>query len=409
MKKLLPIIAIILSVAMLLTGCTGGAVASVNLMDGIVKKNKEAKKPDYMFSYSQYNITMSLIKEMADDKENFFVSPASLSMALGIALNGAEGKTKEELEAFLCNGYSSERFNEYIKYYGESLGKDIKSFASIWYRNDYRLSVNKDFLQINANYYGADAYKIPFDNSGKDIVNNWVKEKTDGNIESIIDEIEKDSMMLLINALTFDASWQNPYNEKAVEDGIFYANDEKYDVKMMNSTEDMYINYNGATGFIKPYKNADYLFAAILPEENTSLEDYIKNMDGEKLKNTINSASEATVHASLPKFSFNYSFTADKFLKNSGINAAFDEKKADFSSMAKATGANLYMGSVLQKTYIDVNENGTKAGAVTKVEMIAKSSISPSVESVVLNRPFIFLILDGNTKTPIFAGAVNKF
>ncbi len=409
MRKILPLIAILLSLSLCITGCTETGTARVNLMEGITAESGDEKKPDYVFTLSQYEVTSAFLKELSVSSENFMFSPASLSLACGLAMNGAEGQTKTELENFFCMSFGSETYNRYMKAFMGSLKSEVKNAASIWYRNDDRLTVNKDFLQKNADYYNASAFKVNFNNDGKTAVNDWVKEATDGNIDSIIDDIDKNTMMFLINALTFEAEWQNPYSEKAVSSGTFKAKDKNYTVEMMKSTEDMYIEYGGATGFIKPYKNADYLFAVLLPEENVSLADYAATLSGDKLKNTIDSAAETTVYATMPKFQFNYSFTADEILKKSGVEAAFDEDKADFSAMAKVKGANLYIGEVLQKTYISVAENGTKAGAVTKVEMAAKTSLSPDTKTVTLDRPFIFMILDADTKIPVFTGAVNKF
>ena len=324
-------------------------------------------------------------------------------------MNGAEGETKAKLESFFCPFYSAEKNNLYMKHFLLSLGGQVRNASSIWYKNDERLAVNKDFLQKNADYFGADAFKVAFDDNGKAAINDWVKNKTNGSIDSILDEIDKDSMMFLINALTFESEWQNQYSEMSVSSATFKGYDQNYSVEMMKSTEDMYIEYGGATGFIKPYKDANYLFVALLPNENITLSRYAETLNGEKLKNTIESASESTVYASLPKFNFKYSFTADEILKKNGADLAFDQEKANFSAMGKIEGGNLYIDEILQKTYISVTEKGTVAGAATKVEMANKTSLSPDTKTVTLDRPFMFMILQAETKIPVFVGAVNNF
>ncbi|MBE6729132.1 MAG: serine protease inhibitor [Ruminococcaceae bacterium] len=409
MKKLIAI-ALVFSISIFICGCSENASAKINLMNGIKAENIVTEKPDYLFSLSQYEIAVTFAKEISSSqKGNFVISPLSLSTALGLCSNGAQGETKDELLNFLFKNGSQENFNVYLKNYTENLGSGIKSANSIWYRNDGKITVEKSFLQKNANYYSAAAYEIPFDNSGKDFINNWIKKETDNSIDAVIEKIEDINMMYLINALDFNCQWNNPYSEYSVADGIFRSNDKEYSVKYLSSNEDYYINYGSATGFMKPYKNGEFYFAAILPDSNISLEEYIASLNGEKLKNTIDSAREESVKTKLPKFSFDYSIKAEEILKKSGVKLAFDESKADFSAMGKVNGANLFVGSVLQKTFIEVNEKGTKAAAATTVEMIYKSAIIADEKEVYLDRPFLFMIIDGDTKLPVFIGAVNEF
>lgn len=409
MKKTITLISLILCLSICLTACSHSGAATINLMEGITPQDIDDKKTDYVFTLSQYEVSVKTAKELFKDNKNVMFSPLSLSIAGGLVMNGAEGETKAKLESFFCPFYSAEKNNLYMKHFLLSLGGQVRNASSIWYKNDERLAVNKDFLQKNADYFGADAFKVAFDDNGKAAINDWVKNKTNGSIDSILDEIDKDSMMFLINALTFESEWQNQYSEMSVSSATFKGYDQNYSVEMMKSTEDMYIEYGGATGFIKPYKDANYLFVALLPNENITLSRYAETLNGEKLKNTIESASETTVYASLPKFNFKYSFTADEILKKNGAGLAFDQEKANFSAMGKVEGGNLYIDEILQKTYIRVTEKGTVAGAATKVEMANKTSLSPDTKTVTLDRPFMFMILQAETKIPVFVGAVNNF
>lgn len=409
MKKIISITAVILCLCLAFAGCGQTAKAPVDLM-GEIKANAVDKiQPDKDFVSSQYTFSASLLKEIAKTENgNFMFSPLSLAQALALTVNGAQGDTAKEILAAIGAQSDINKYNAQLKSYTDSIGKELLSVNSIWYKNDSRLSVEKSFLQTNADYFGASAQKIDFNEQGRKLINDWVKENTAGNIDSIVDKIEKESVMYLINALTFESYWSTKYPDEAISKGDFVTNDGKtVSVDMMTSMESFYINYGGAVGFIKPYSMANYCFAAILPPENTDINEYVASLNGEKLYNLINSKEDAEVKAALPKFSFNYSFTANDALEKLGVKTAFNEDKADFSQMGKMNGSNIYLSDVLQKTYITVDNQGTKAGAVSKSEMAAKTSM-PRYEEITLNRPFVFMILDGVHNVPVFVGVVNN-
>ncbi len=409
MKKILSITAIVLCIALVFAGCSQTANVPVDLMAEIVANKVDKIQPDDSFVSAQYDFSASLLREIANsEKGNFMFSPFSLAQALALTVNGAEGDTAKEILTAIGKGVDLNRYNAQLNGYTDALGKELLSVNSIWYKNDSRLSVNKEFLQTNADYFGAASRKITFDEQGRKLINDWVKESTAGNIDSIVDKIEENSIMYLINALTFESPWSTQYPDEAIAKGDFVTNDgETVSVDMMKSAESCYINYDGAKGFIKPYAMANYCFAAILPPENTDIGEFVASLSGEKLERLIGSEEYKDVLVSLPKFSFNYSFTANEALEKLGVKTAFDEDKADFSKMGKMDGANIYLSDVLQKTYITVDNQGTKAGAVAKSEMTVKTSM-PRYEEITLDRPFVFMILDGVYNTPVFVGVVNN-
>lgn len=408
MKKIISITAIILCICLAFAGCNQSVKTPVDLMTGITANKVQKSTPDNSFILGQYDFSASLLKELAkSEKGNFMFSPLSLTQVLTLTANGAEGDTAKEILAVL-GGTDLNKYNAQLKYYTDTLTKELLSVNSIWYKNDSRLSVKKEFLQTNADYFSAASRKISFDEEGRKLINDWVKESTAGNIDSIVDKIEKESIMYLINALTFESSWSTQYPDEAIAKGNFVTKDgESVSVDMMKSTESCYINYDGAVGFIKPYAMANYCFAAILPPENTDIGEFVASLNGEKLKKLIDSEDYTDVLVSLPKFSFNYSFTANDALKGLGVKTAFNEDKADFSKMGKMDSGNIYLSNVLQKTYITVDNQGTKAGAVAKSEMAVKTSM-PRYEEITLDRPFVFMILDGVYNTPVFVGIVNN-
>ena len=395
-----------------LSGCK--KVYAADLMSGVKANSVSSKALDETFINSQMRLALELFKSSAKESENknVLISPLSIQLALSMTANGAVGQTKMEMEKLLGGEISIEELNQYLYSYVKSLPSEEKSKLeianSIWWRDtEDILTVEKDFLQTNADYYGADAYKAPFDGQTVKDINDWVKEKTDGMIDSIVDEIDKFTMMYLINALVFDAEWENVYTKSDIRDGTFSSiSGKKSVVPMMNSEEYKYLDDGKSVGFIKDYKDGKHSFAALLPNEDIGIYNYIKGQTTEGLLEILNNAKEELVKATMPKFSYEYEIGMSGILKALGIPTAFDESLADFSKMGKLSSKddNLYIGDVLHKTFISVDELGTKAGAVTSVEVDRMGMAKPNY--VKLDRPFVYMIIDNATSLPIFIGAV---
>jgi serpin B len=213
-------------------------------------------------------------------------------------------------------------------------------------------------------------------------------------------------MLYLINAVAFDAEWQDIYKEYNLQKGEFVdINKKTQNVDFMYSSENRYLDDGKATGFIKPYVGNLYSFAALLPNEGIDITEYINSLTGSGFIDMIKNAEDTAVQASIPKFEYEYGIQLNAALKALGMPEAFDENKADFTKMAKSSDGNIYIGEVLHKTYISVTERGTRAGAATKVAMAAGGIISYP-KTVWLERPFVFAIIDNATSLPVFIGTV---
>ena len=175
---------------------------------------------------------------------------------------------------------------------------------------------------------------------------------------------------------------------------------------MMTSEERLYLCDENSTGFIKNYSGGKYSFAALLPNEGIDIYEYIQGLTGERLQNTFDGAQASAVKATMPKFSYEYESSLNDALKKLGMNSAFDESKADFSKMGKSSNGNIFISEVKHKTFICVDERGTKAGAVTSVAMDNGAADPMSMHSVKLDRPFVYMIIDNDTNLPLFIGAV---
>lgn len=412
MKKM----AILLTtLSVLLFGC--GTAISKNSSDLMKVINKSDNAPIVIDDINHQannrrevitDFSLDLFRESFDDK-NILMSPLSIVSALAMVTNGASNNTLTEIEKALGSDINS--LNEYLYAYKSYLPTDkqykVSLANSIWFKDKESLSVNIDFLQTNKDYYDASIYKAAFDNSTKDDINYWINDKTNGMIEKILEEAPSDNVvMYLINALSFDAEWQHIYQKEQISDGEFTLEDgSQKTIQFMHSAEHTYLENDDAFGFIKPYKDNKYAFVALLPKDNITMSQFLSKLDASTLEFLIKYQRSEKVIASLPKFKVEYNTLLNDSLQSLGIKDAFDGDNADFSKMAKSLDGNIFISRVLHKTIIEVDEKGTKAGAVTTVKMDTTSAnIDPKV--VNLNRPFFYMIIDTQQNLPIFMGSL---
>ena len=406
-------IILLVVIAVSTTGCATTAVRADDLMKGVQKRATGvfAEHEAYAAGLTDFAVRFAKTCNERDTGRNVLVSPLSVIMALAMTANGAEGETLKEMEETL--GFSKDALNAYACAYMQMLNDlpdgsgrfDIAN--SIWFPDDSRIEVNRDFLQTNADYYGASLYSAPFDDTTVTSINNWVSEKTHGMIPQIVDHMPQNAVMFLVNALAFDAEWTAPYESYSVSNGDFWVTEKKRrNVPFMYGKENVYLYDDNAQGFIKYYKGLKFAFAALLPDEGVDIDDYLNSLDGDRIHEIFKNASNEKVITSIPKFELEYSASLSGVLKKMGMPRAFDMVNAQFGSLGKAK-ENIYIDEVLHKTFISVDENGTKAGAATVVTMEAAATSSPKEKEVRLNRPFIYMIIDCETNTPFFIGVLN--
>jgi serpin B len=384
-------------------------INATNLMSEISPNAPDGKALDNMFVENAAGFFVELFKNTTKEKGNSLISPVSVVLALSMTANGADNNTLSEMETVLGRGIPLSELNRYLYTYANELPSEAKSKLyianSIWFRDG--LQVKKDFLQTNADYYGAKAYQSAFDETTLDDINLWVKTNTFEMIDKMLEKIGDDAVMYLINAVAFDAEWQKIYEKTDVHTGEFNnIHGQKQTVEFMSSDENTYLEDDKAIGFMKPYALNKYNFVALLPNENISMEEYVASLSGAKFINILKKAQHASVVARLPKFSYDYEISMNAALKALGMSEAFHHQKADFSKMAvPPPGGNLFISNVLHKSFIEVNERGTRAGAATSVEVSVESA--PMVQKqVILNRPFVYAIVDNATNLPVFMGVV---
>jgi len=366
---------------------------------------------DQNFHDSQMQFALKLFQQNVTEhpEQNILVSPLSVMLALSMTANGAENQTRSEMEQVLGSNLSdlNQNLYSYIQKLPSSENAKLSIADSVWFRDRENFSVNTDFLQKNETYYQADIYQEVFDSKTCDKINNWVDQNTDHMIPKIIDEIDSNTMMYLINALAFDAEWLHIYEETDIREGRAFKNISGVNqtVTMMHSSEYNYLESDQATGFLKPYQDG-YSFAAILPDESISIDDYISNLTAENLSDMLKNIQNTEVSAEMPKFKSEYDTSLVDALQNMGMQNAFTES-ADFSGISSDTG--LYINDVLHKTFIQVDERGTKAGAVTAVMMQENGlAVAHEPKFVILDRPFVYMIIDDANQLPVFIGTVKE-
>ena len=378
-------------------------VEAEELTAKVAAKTVESKDADEKFSVIYNNFAVKMTKALYKN-ENACVSPLSIAAAFGMVTNGAKGETKTELEALL--GADVQTINAYFARLMQksSESKELHVANSVWSRKN-AVTIESDFLNVVKNNYLAQFYSAPFDDETVKDINNWVYNNTRGGIDKIIDDIDADIVLYLLNALDFEAEWKDKFEKNSVKSGTFYGVKKEAEVTMMYDSEQSYIETEKAKGFIKPYVGGEYKFAAILPDEDISIDDFLSSLTGEGLTKILSGAKKTSVEIGLPKFDFENRFDLIPTLKKLGVNKAFSVD-ADFTALGKTSFGNLYIGEVVHKTHITVNEQKTKASAVTVIG--GKDAAMPSTPSVILNRPFVYMILDSSA-LPVFMGVIAQF
>ncbi|MBQ7338315.1 MAG: serpin family protein [Clostridia bacterium] len=375
------------------------------------------------FYVNQRAFAATLLKEMyqmyqqeAEDK-GILLSPLSAMLALTLAATGAQGDTRTQMEAVLGTADADALMAELAAYISRLPSDEYARVLladSVWIRERDALTVNEDFLKRAKELYGAEIYAEPFDGATAQKINAWAAEQTDGMIDRVIEKIESTTVMYLINALLFDAQWAAVNLREEYKQKFFSAADgtvqNAYITDFRSRT---YFSDGYAVGTRLSYANG-YSMIAMLPNEDVSMEDYIASLSGERLSAMLRDGEEAIVSATVPHFSFECEYELREPLIALGMEDAFVDGLADFSSMVISDGESdcVYINNVIQKTAVELNEVGTRAAAVTVVIMETESASAeqPFKEyeryTIIYDRPFVFMIVDSHD-VPLFFGVVN--
>jgi serine protease inhibitor len=369
------------------------------------------KALDIIHSDNEFGIAIFKQAHALDSTSvNMFVSPTSIALALAMTYNGANGDTKTAMETTLAKaGLTAEEINEgYKSLIGALKSVDQKVLMevanSIWYKKDF--TVLPDFISINQDYYDAEVSSLVFDATAKNIINAWCNDKTHGRIPEILDAIPPDAIMYLINAIYFKGIWKFEFDKSKTENEPFQLNSgSSLTVPMMKQiTTVPYVADDKFMMVELPYGRGNFSMVVMLPKEGYNTDDIIGSLSQENWDTWISGMSESNVDLTLPKFTFEYKNELKDELSAMGMSVAFSSA-ADFSGI-NGTGG-LCISRVIHKTFVEVNEEGTEAAAVTAVEVI-ETSVPGTPQNIVfrVNRPFLFAIRETTTGAILFIGRV---
>jgi len=365
----------------------------------LTKAEQEISNASNQFGFDVYH---KIYKE-----DQMLISPLSLSLALSMTANGAAGKTLEGMLSTM--GFAGQGKDDMNSYYRKMVNALLEADPqttfevanSIWANES--IGVKKSFTDATEKYYLSEVHPADFKSRETvDAVNKWVSDKTHGKIQSILDGPDPGLVMALINALYFKGTWAFDFDEKIKTEDFTALDGSKSKVEMMTAQLDSYAEYDGFSMVSLPYGNGAFSMEVILPSKDEAFADAVDRFDASVLDNLSDRLEPAKVNLKLPKFSFSFNTQLNDALKQLGMSLAFTEM-ADFSDMAEKS---LAISLVKQKTFIDVNEKGTEAAAVTFVGMMTTAYIpnQPRTVDFFADRPFLFIIRENSTGAVLFLG-----
>ena len=403
MKKLTYINILVLMLAALSSAC------SQDIEDPVFDYNLKSAR----FIETNNDFGFALLNKVLeqDDSPNLMISPASVSIALGMAYNGAETTTRDAFEQVLnYEGLSREEINEItrelINVLVSNLDGNLLEIAnSMWY--DQGFPVEQDFINLNSNYYDAEVREINFRAANAvNTINDWVSANTHGKIDEIIDAIDPEMMMILINAIYFNCVWEVEFDPEDTREQPFYRENKSLygQVEMMEMKNTFNVASTDHFEAVElPYKNKKFSMFLFLPSEGSSVEKLAEMLDGKTWNVWLEEFTERQKFTvTMPKFKFEYERSLAEDLKSMGLEVAFTDM-ADFSGISSV---DLLISDVIHKTYIDVNEEGTEAAAVTAI-VFETTSIGPA-NGIRLDRPYLFAITENSSKSIVFIGKVQE-
>ncbi|MDD2298851.1 MAG: serpin family protein [Fermentimonas sp.] len=372
----------------------------------------EMVKSDQQFAFEFFANVFN--EEAAELDKNFMVSPLSLSMALAMTWNGADGETKAAMQKVLrLEEYTDQEVNEYYEKLREALLETDPSTKlaianSIW--TNQHVKIKDDFMRLNREYFNSIVESVDFsDVNTVKRMNKWAADNTNNLIDHVLDKTSPMALMYLMNAIYFKGIWASEFNPKNTsEKPFYYENGQSKSVDMMHQKTKFNYNENQLMQIVEmPYGNQAFSMLVLLPKEDKKLADITSDLQNSDSWSMLKSGlRRSEVDLYLPKFKTEYSRNLNDALINMGMGIAFDPESADFSRMSDV---DAFISFVKQYTYINTDEVGTEAAAVTVVG-VEITSYQPG-KTVVFNanKPFIYIIQENSTGSILFMGAVKDF
>ncbi|GFE68719.1 proteinase inhibitor I4, serpin [Chroococcus sp. FPU101] len=366
--------------------------------------NQKLTQSNTEFSFKLFS---NLVQK--SQNENVFISPASMILALSLLYNGASGQTQQDMsQALGFIGLSLDEINQGNQALQNALQKNQEQIQltianSLWTRQEVKF--NETFLKNSQQYYQAEVSRLNFTDLGSvKTINQWVSDHTQGKITQIIDSIQPEDVLFLINAIYFKGMWQTPFDAKLTTPQTFYLANGKTKQHSMMSREGeyAYLETEQFQAVKLPYGEGQLNFYLFLPKENSHVNRLLEPLNAEQWKQFTGQFRRRNGLLAMPRFKLEYETNLNETLKTLGMNRIF--QKADFSKM---TNASVEVSEVKHKTFVEVNEKGTEAAAVTSIGIRATSALpSQAPFTMIVNRPFLCVIQDRQTETILFMGTI---
>jgi len=378
--------------------------ALTSLPRGLTDSERSVLSAANAFSFSLWKQVNAATKD-----SNVFVSPLSVSFSLGMAMNGAANQTLDEMRSAMQYGSASltdidagyKSLMSLLASLDNSVTMDVAN--SIWYRKDFPF--NQSFLDDGANFFSASIKPLDFNDAAGSIsaINGWVSSRTNGKIPSIVDQIDPQNVMYLINAIYFKGSWRTKFDASLTMDAPFHAPGGDQSARLMHRQGRMsYMETPGFQAVDLPYGDSAFTMTVMLPKAGSTVESLASSLDATVLQSLTTGLHTAEVELFLPKVKLSFARNLIPDLESLGMSVPFTDH-ADFTRMS-TLGRQLYISQVRHKTYVDVNEDGTEAAAVTSTGISVTSA--PLYTTMRVDRPFVFVIRERLSGTVLFIGKV---
>ena len=394
-----------------LAGCSGGGMGTEPILEELPRALSEAET---RLIDGGNRFTFDLFREATralPNDSNAFLSPLSASMALGMALNGAGGETFDSMRQTLRFGdLPLEQINQGYKSLTELLtgldrSTEMLVANSVWLAQGF--AMESEFQEAARTWFGAEAEALDFGSpAALSRINGWVAEATRNRIPKLLDQIRPEEVAFLVNALYFKGRWRVAFDPKQTQPQPFHAADgSTTNVPMMFLKEGVrYARTQSYEAAELLYGNGAFAMVIVLPAEGVTLAGLVAGMDAAGWSDLAGRLAENNVQLRLPRFKLEVTRELKDDLSGLGMGIAFDPNRADFYGIADVRPERLYLTRVLQKTFVEVNEEGTEAAAATAVG-VGVTSAPPTME---VNRPFLFAIRERLSGTVVFMGQVNR-
>jgi serine protease inhibitor len=393
-------------VTLALGGCAGGPTSLGPIED--LPRDLEPQEAAVIEAANEFAFDLFGTLARATPDSNVFVSPLSVSMALGMAVNGAEGETyRQMVETLGLSALTLEEINASYRGVIDLLldldpAVETNVANSVWLRRGF--PVEESFLEDNRRFFDATIDTLDFTSpTAVAAINDWVREETRERIPTIIDGIPDHYILFLINAVYFKGLWTEPFDPDLTREEPFRLRGGSTRTVPMMMHPDSRFPYTATETYQAvelPYGGEAFAMTIVVPREGRTLEEVVAGLDAAAWRALVDGLEEGRVGVGLPRFRLEYEKTLNDALKSLGMEIAFTGGAADFSKISREFGQDLFIDEVKHKTFVEVDEEGTEAAAATSVG-VGIVSMPPQV---VADRPFLFVIRERLTGTILFIG-----